>query len=177
MLRHDSGLAQYRHEVGIPLPPRHDVPMEMIFDSGPGALTKVHAEIDPARPENFMDDLDRAAQGLIQIGKVFGRQMREVFFVPFGRKQQMAVVVRIFIEHHDRMGCMRQDQTGFWVTVSELGAENTTVLLGAIFDVGHAPRSPELLHSSSPISDGSKGLPSTRRRSSLPTLKKGTFLA
>src|SRR5687768_6675141 len=72
---------------------------------------------------------------------------------------------------------VRQNYTGSRINAEELGTENTAVLLGAVFDVGHAPRSPELLHSSSPISDGSKGLPSTRKRSSLPTLKKGTFLA
>jgi hypothetical protein len=42
MLRHHPGLGNHRHEIGIALPARHDMPMKMIFDSRAGAFSQVH---------------------------------------------------------------------------------------------------------------------------------------
>src|SRR6185503_4393502 len=85
--------------------------------------------------------------------------------------------VRKLVQHDDRVRAVRQDQACSRIGVFIFSAENAAVLPVALFDIGHAPGSPQLLHSSSPISAGSNGLPSTRRRNSLPTLKKGTRLA
>jgi hypothetical protein len=43
MLWHHPGLGNNRHEVGIALPARHDMPMKMIRNSGTGALSQILA--------------------------------------------------------------------------------------------------------------------------------------
>src|SRR6266508_5787862 len=90
----------------------------------------------------------------------------------------MTIVVGILIQHYDRVTGVRQNQSGSQIAIAKLGAEDTALFLGALVYISHAPRSPKLLHSSSPSSSaGLYGWPSTRSRSSLPTLKKGIRLA
>src|SRR3954454_6981558 len=84
----------------------------------------------------------------------------------------MAVVVRIFIQHHHRHGGLGQNQSGALIFFSGLVAENAPGGL-LLFDVSHAPGRPERLHS---VPSGT-ALPSTLRRNSLPTLKNGTRFA
>src|SRR3990170_3740031 len=101
-----------------------------------------------------------------------------MFFMPLGREQDVAVVVGILVEHHDRMAGLGQYQSCAGIADLEFVAKNTAVLLRPLVDIGHSPRSPQLLHPATPSSSApSKALPSTRRRSSLPTLKNGTRFA
>src|SRR5215208_6644593 len=94
-----------------------------------------------------------------------------------GRDQQVAIIVGILVHHHDRVPAVCQDQARFQVTLLILGAKDAAGFLGAVVDIRHSPRRPKLLHQSSPSISGSYGFPSTRKRSSLPTLKNGTRLA
>ena len=65
MLRHHPGLADDGHEIGIALPARHDVPVQMVFDAGTGALAEIHSQIDSARLQHLAHDVHRAAQRLV----------------------------------------------------------------------------------------------------------------
>jgi len=112
MLRHDPSLADHGHEIGITFPARHDMPVEMGLDASAGAFAEIHAQVDAAGIERLADDFDGLAQDFVNFGKGFAGQLGEIIFVTFGRDQQMAVVVRVFVHHDNRMLGLRQDQRG-----------------------------------------------------------------
>ena len=112
VLRHHPSLADHRHEIGIAFPARHDMPMEMRLDAGAGAFAEIHAQVDAAGIEGLADDFDGLAQDLVNFDKGFAGQLGEIVFVAFGRNQEMAVVIRVFVHHDDRMLSLRQDQRG-----------------------------------------------------------------
>src|SRR5437773_2906299 len=93
-----------------------------------------------------------------------------------GRQKQVAVIVRILVQHDHRMTSLAQYKRRAAVALLEFVTEDTAVLLLVLVDIGHSPRSPQLFHSETP-SSSSTLFPSTRRRSSFPTLKYGTRLA
>src|SRR5215467_8831155 len=93
-----------------------------------------------------------------------------------GRQQQVTVVIWIFVEHDHGVRGLGDYQRRAQITLFRFVTKDTAGLLRAFLNVGHSPRSPELLHS--PISPASSTLlPSTLRRNSFPTLKNGTRLA
>ena len=112
MLRHQASLADDRHEIGIAFPARHDMPMEMSLDAGAGAFAEIHAQVDAAGIEGVADNFDGLAQHFVKLAKYFAGQLGEIVFVTFGCDQKMAVVVRVFVHHDDRMLSLRQDQCG-----------------------------------------------------------------
>src|SRR5690242_15861274 len=177
MLRHYMRLRDHRHEVSVAFPARHDVPMQMVRDTGAGAFAEIHPQIDAAGIKCMANDLNGSAQRIIEIAKFVARQPGRITLVTFRSKQQVPVVVRVLVHHDDGVMGLSQNQRGPEIVLPILGAKNTAFVLGPLIDIGHPPRSPKLFHSSSPSSLGSYGFPSTRKRSSLPTLKKGTFLA
>src|SRR5687768_12465601 len=73
MLGHDAGLRDYRHEVRVAFPARHDVPMKMIFDARAGAFAEIHAQVDASWIDGLAHDLDRVAQRLVKIDEFFAR--------------------------------------------------------------------------------------------------------
>src|SRR3970040_2459525 len=89
----------------------------------------------------------------------------------------MPVVVRILVEHDEGMSGSDQHQRLAGIAGREFIAEYTAALLRTLVDIDHSPRSPQLLHPETPSFTPSKLFPSTRSRSSLPTLKKGTRFA
>ena len=79
----------------------------------------------------------------------------KIVLVAFGREQEVAVVIRILIHQDHGLLGLCQYQRGSEITLARQGAKDTAFVLGAVIDIGHAPRRPELLHSSSPSSAGS----------------------
>src|SRR5918992_3499466 len=89
----------------------------------------------------------------------------------------MPVVIRIFVEHHNAVVSARQYKRLTVFLNASAVTEDAAGLLGILVDVGHSPGSPQLLHVVASSSSSSKGLPSTLKRNSLPTLKNGTRFA
>src|SRR5205814_5632453 len=117
-------------------------------------------------------DFERELERLAHVAVFRRRQRRQPIFMALRRDQNVAVVVRKFIQHDDRVRRLPEDQRRARIFFPRLVAEDAAGGL-LLFDIGHAPRRPERLHS---VPSGT-GLPSTRRRSSFPTLKNGTRFA
>src|ERR1051325_4066849 len=88
----------------------------------------------------------------------------------------MTAIVGVFVEAHHRVARLSQHEYRARILLLVF-AEEAAGFRGALIDVDHPPWRPELLHDSLMSSASSTGFPSTLRRSSLPTLKKGTRLA
>ena len=90
----------------------------------------------------------------------------------------MAIIIGVLVEHHHAVRSARQNKSlaAFFhpaVPITKYAA----CLDGVLVDIDHSPRSPQLLHVVASSSSPSKGFPSTLKRNSLPTLKKGTRFA
>src|SRR5262245_8818659 len=99
-----------------------------------------------------------------------------MLFVPLGSKKKVAIGVRIFVKHYHGIAGMSQNQGFAGIFFLHFLTKDTAFCLGDLVDISHPPGSPELLHSEA-VSSVPGSLPSTRSRSSLPTLKNGTRLA
>ena len=89
----------------------------------------------------------------------------------------MPIIIGVFVEHHDAVRRARQNKRLTAFLHPTPIAKDAACLLGILVDIDHSPRSPQLLHVVTSSSSDSKGLPSTLKRNSLPTLKKGTRFA
>src|SRR5918994_2929525 len=89
----------------------------------------------------------------------------------------MPIIIGVFVEHHDAVRRARQNQRLTAFLHPAPIAKDAACLLGILVDIDHSPRTPQLLHVVTSSSSSSKGLPSTLKRNSLPTLKKGTRFA
>src|SRR5918999_1938321 len=89
----------------------------------------------------------------------------------------MTIIIGVLVEHHDAVRSARQNKRLTAFLPNAPITKDAACLLGILVNVGHSPRSPQLLHVVTSSSSSSKGLPSTLKRSSLPTLKKGTRFA
>src|SRR5581483_5867632 len=172
MLRNYPRLGEDRHEVRIPIPAGHYVPVKMVLDAGAGGASEIHPDVETPGSECAGENIEREFQQFTEIAVFHIRERGEHFFVPFGRDQEMAVVIGVLVEHDHGVHALRQDQFRPRILSLRLLAEDAACRL-FFRDVGHPPRRPELVHS---VPSGT-GLPSTRRRNSFPTLKKGSRFA
>src|SRR5262245_51454082 len=58
-LDHHLGRPHDRHEVGIPSPAGHEVPVQVSVDAGPGVPADVHAQVRPGGLVDVIHDLQR----------------------------------------------------------------------------------------------------------------------
>jgi len=68
VLRHDAHLGEHRHEVGVAVPARHDVPVEVVLHARAGAAPEIHAEVEALGVERLVERRERPPQRLRQIG-------------------------------------------------------------------------------------------------------------
>ena len=91
----------------------------------------------------------RRREGRLHLQDFVGVEFVQFALVRVGRNQQMAVVVRKAVEHHDALGAAPGDQIGAIVLLRQAPADKTRIVsarrLGAC-DVGQAPGGPEAVH-------------------------------
>src|SRR6266496_3413364 len=161
-LGQDPGLADDRHEVGVPAPARHQVQVGVVGDAGPGDLAQVHAEVEPVRlrlgPQAAQPGLGQGHQ----LAQLRGGQLGVVADVAEGRDHQVPGVVREAVEDGEDQLAPAKDQVGpvvpgrGQVTEDAAAALVSLVALAGV-DVGHPPRRPQALDAHAPPAAGSGG--------------------
>src|SRR5215813_5408540 len=81
-LDHHLGRAHHRHEVGVPAPARHEVPVQVPVDACPGVAADVHAQVRPGGTVRVVHDLQRDLEEVLQIVQLLVTQRRVVTGVP-----------------------------------------------------------------------------------------------
>src|SRR5262249_51466344 len=97
-LDHHLGRAHHRHEVGVPPPAGHEVPVEMAVDASPGVPADVHSQVRPGGVVRLVHDLQRDLEEVLQIVQLLVVQGRVVAGMPARHHHEVAIVVRVLVE-------------------------------------------------------------------------------
>ena len=116
-------VGQHRHEVGVAVPARHDVPVQVARQPGPGDPAQVQADVVAVRRASTRPARRPCAAASPAFPAVRRRQFVEPALVGARRDEQMAVVVREAVEHHDAARRPQGDQVGAVVVVGQAPAD------------------------------------------------------
>ena len=75
VLRHDPHVGQNRHEVGIALPARNHVLVNVIDDSGAGGSTEVPADVEAVGLVGAAEHLERADGQSVNLARLLAAQL------------------------------------------------------------------------------------------------------
>src|SRR3990170_4691470 len=118
-----------------------------------------------------MNDVDGPSQRCVKIGMFENREFGQLLFVLLRSYKQVTIIIGVLVEHHDAVRSARQNKCLTEFLHAAPITKDAACLDGIPVDIDHSPRSPQLLHVVASSSSSSKGLPSTLKRNSLPTLK------
>ena len=171
-----------RHEVGVAVPAGHDVPVEMSGEAGTGGLALVQPDIITLRAEHPIEDQRHPAQDLDRLDEVGPFEFPQRPPMDARGHEQMPVIIRVTIEHDDRVGAAEHEEVVAVAVVGEPLAEEAPAgglrRGGGLVDVLRAPGGPDpTQHDIRSRGDGGPGLgpgrsameqslemPTTRRR-------------
>ncbi len=97
------GVAAYVHEVGVTVPSRYDMDMQMARQARPGAAAEVHPDVEAVRFYRQQQSLLRFPDELCHLQQLFVGCTAEVGSVSIRGYQQVAVVVWEAIQHYDAL--------------------------------------------------------------------------
>ena len=101
-LRNDPHAGQHRHEIVIAGPPWHQMPVQMSRQSGPRHAPQIQADIEAFGIQPLAINNREFRQQLHALHVFLASQILQIANVAQRRNQQVPVVVRVAIEHHDR---------------------------------------------------------------------------
>src|SRR5262249_40037175 len=149
-----SRFAHDRYKIRVTGPARDYVKVEMVCDSRPGRLSKVHPDVGRVRlilgPERGLG----ACGQLHHLG-----QRRFVYFsegrrVVIGHDHQMARCVRIQIEDHKVERRSMHDEVAIVLLFTDYSAEDAAGFALDICEVSIPPGTPEVIHGAASTSTG-----------------------
>jgi len=142
-LADDVGIADDVHIIGIPVPPGHDVNMQVFGHAGAGAPAEIHANIETVRCDGSGQDLLAFSDELGQFEKFIFFGTLEIGYMPQRRNQQMSVVIWKLVEnHHTPLGAPEHKIGFILVGILTVIAEKTSGFFTEPFDVFDPPGRP-----------------------------------
>ena len=117
--RHDDRVPQDRHEVGVALPARHDVNVQVPGDAGARDFAQVDPDVEPIRFHHARERVLAAPRELQQIRQFFVRQPVQVRRLPVRHDHKVAARIRVRIEQSVTSAVTRDDVVG--LVVARLG--------------------------------------------------------
>ena len=149
---HDFGIGQNRHEVGIPIPARHDMQVNMISNAGSCNCPLIDTHIETMWRERCSYRGEATLRGRHDIRQCWWVELFDGGYMLIGGNHEVAVVIRVDIHQNEAEIASVQQEIFFIAPLGGLGAEDTSfILLLAGFDVCHTPWSPKMVHSRGPF--------------------------
>src|SRR5262245_8199593 len=100
LLGNDADLAYNSHIIRIAGPARDDMDVQVFRNARSGSSAKIQANIKNARVEDPAQDALTGGREFEKIGALGRLQVRERCHMPIRDHHEMAVVIRITIQHH-----------------------------------------------------------------------------
>jgi len=97
----DPSLCSDAHEVCIANPPRHDVQMEVLADSGAGAMSEIHPHVEPFRPIQRAQRPHATLSQLHHFSHLLGSCFIEASSVDERRNHEVAGGIGKQIQNHE----------------------------------------------------------------------------
>ncbi len=122
-LGNDVSSSQRRHKVVIATPAREQMPVEMAWHAGAGHTPQVEPYVKPFSLHSLLQHSDQPCE-LMLYGQVFDIfQIRQLADMPQRGNQQMTVLIRITVEHHQTVGTSVDNQIFTIMPVGQSAAE------------------------------------------------------
>ena len=123
----DLGLPQDRHEIGVAVPARHDMPVEMPGQAGTGGLALIQADIITLRAEHPIEDHGHPADDLDRLDQVRALELAQRPPMDARGHQEMPIIIRITIEDDDGVLAARDQQVLAVLVAGQPAAEEAAV--------------------------------------------------
>ncbi len=149
MLRYNTHIGKYRHEIGITGPTRHNMHMQMVRHAGTCNLAKIDTHIETLGFQTFLHDHTTFPQHPEHLILLFRGHVEDIGNMSIGSDEKMAVCVGKLIHDHKGMLPAPENQSLGILPLYITHTKDATVfgLLIFAFKIGHAPWRPEMLHS------------------------------
>ena len=98
LFRQHAHVADHRHEVGVAVPARHQVHVQVIDDARAGGPAEVHADVDALRRKGLGQHALRQLRQQRHLGQLVARQRRQRGDVALRHHHQVAGVVGEHVE-------------------------------------------------------------------------------
>lgn len=143
VLRHDLGVGEHRHEIRISIPTWHDMPVQMVCNSGPGGLPQVQPNIEPVGGKNLSYDLHRPAKLLHHFAIRTWIDLFEIRRMHSRGDHQMTIAIGKTVHQNDEGVLGREHERLSQIIPPGEIAEDTLRVGLVARDVLHAPGRPE----------------------------------
>jgi hypothetical protein len=133
------------NKIGVAVPSRDDMNVQMVRQPRAGAFAHVYTDIKAVRPYRKSQRLLGVPDKFCHFKKLFVACCVEIRDVPGRRYEQMAVVVRKAIKHRDAVFGPPQDKIPVVILRGfDVFANEALVLVGKTLYVPDSPRRPEI---------------------------------
>ena len=147
-LGQDAGLPDDRHEVGVAIPARHDVGVE-VGDAAAGGGAEVEAEVEAVGLDRGAEEAFAEGDLSIRSARSAGLSSCNVADLAVRDGEQVAGVVGKAVEHEVRVRAPVDDERRAVVPQGgQIGEGTLRFRIARRLDVFHAPVSVQLLHRS-----------------------------
>jgi hypothetical protein len=146
VFRHHPEIGDNRHEIGVAVPSGDDMYMKMLVNACPRSLAEVDADVETLRRSGVLEDVATSTQGREQVEHLFGGEFVEVCGMTEWGNHEMAVIVRISVEHYERQrGPAENEALPVLISFSVRDAENAAGGF-LVDDIINTPWRPDSFH-------------------------------
>ncbi len=143
----DPGLGGRGHEIGVSVPARHDVHVQVFGNAGARGGAQVHSYVYALGRERVVQPADAAVDRGGHGGLLVGGEGTVRVDLPVGDNQQVAVVVGIEVHDDEHVFAPPENQIlSVIVFIDELGEHGSIVGRSASGRFGHVLRAPGTPH-------------------------------
>ena len=143
----DLSLSQDRHEIRISVPPGHDVPVKMPWQTGTGCLALVEADVVALRLQHPVEDGEHPLYRFDWLDQIRSGQFAERSTVQTWSDEEMSIIIGITVQNDERPRAPFDDQV-LAILVTRQSAAQKALLIrlgrgGRRLHVMCSPRSPD----------------------------------
>ncbi len=150
-----ASLADDWHEIGVAIPARNDVAVQMRNAPTRDRFAQIKTDVKAIGVECGAENTFGEGNGLHQVGAFLGLHIFQVHQLPEGNSEQMTRIVGKTIEHEVTQPGSMDDQGGPIIAESgKVGEGSGSFGQARGLDIFHAPVRVKLLHSSTSMKQG-----------------------
>jgi len=143
--RHYSDIRQNGHNVGVTLPPRHDVGMKMVLDARPGYPAQICPDVKAAGVKCLPQHTDSPADNLEVLVSLRPGKLLQTGYMPVRGYHQVSGVIGIAVQNDEVMLAPIQYMVGIIIIFCRLVAQDAPLWFLHL-DILYAPGRPDTLH-------------------------------
>jgi hypothetical protein len=135
------------HEVRIAVPPRDDMDVKMLFESGSGHLSKIDSDVESLGIHGLLQGGNAAPDVHMDVEDLFGRKPREIGRVSVRRDHEVTGIIWECVADDEAVFSACDDLMFLVAIFLRVVAKKTPVVVPVRHpDICHAPRREDVFH-------------------------------